>query len=352
MKKILSMLLCLVLAMTMLASCDDEVIGDYEYDYVPEYVPAITLDLYIVVGDGTSDLAIDSVGRMLSQYTETKYKTSLNLHYIAESEYKTKLLEGIGKDGEDKADIVLVNSTELMYELVSDGKLYDLTEFYNGDKFGQLNTMITDTLIEASKIETKLYSVPNDHIIGQYSYLIIDEAEATNRHNFSPESLKACTSLEDETILLLKTAIEADGKNFADYVSVVSGDYNDKAAYEAQGYVCNIAEYPQVTADEAFASAFSIVNGIEYPERAMEVLYLLNSDEYFRNLLQYGVEGVNYVVNDDGSILPHADGDGVYNMNMLHTGSSFMLYYSAIWTEEMKTVGLAQNAQSVVSANP
>ena len=82
----------------------------------------------------------------------------------------------------------------------------------------------------------------------------------------------------------------------------------------------------------------------------MQILYLLNTDVQFRNRLQYGVEGVNYVKDDNGNIVPHSEGDGVYNMNMLHTGSSFMLYYSAEWTKEMESVGIAQNKESMASS--
>lgn len=350
MKKFLSLLLCLVFAVTMLASCSEDVIGDYEYpNFVPKETPAITLDFYIVVGEGTSDLAKDTVERMLSQYTETKYKTSLVLHYIEETDYRAELLEGINKTGNDKADIVLVNSAELMKELVAGNKLLDLTAYYDGDTYGRLNTMITKTLIEASKINGKIYSVPNDHVIGEYTYLIIDEDVATIGYNFSPASLEACKSLDDDTMLRLKSAIEADGKKFSDYVQVVSGDYSDKAAYEADGYICNISSYPQVTEDEAFASSFAIVNGIQYSDRAMEILYLLNNDAYFRNLLHYGVEGANYVKDSNGNIVPLLDEDGRYNMNMLYTGSAFLLYYNEFWTKEMNDVGLAQNKESVVA---
>ena len=150
-------------------------------------------------------------------------------------------------------------------------------------------------------------------------------------------------------MLHLKSVIEADGKNFDDYVKVVSGDYSDKAIYEAEGYICNVSSYPQVTEDEAFASSFAIVNGIQYPDRAMEILYLLNSDKYFRNLLQYGVEGVNYVKDNNGNIVSSLEGDGVYNMNMLYTGSAFLLYNSEMWTKEMNDIGLAQNKESVVA---
>ena len=98
MKKFLSLLLCLVFVVTMLASCSEDVIGDYDYpNFVPKETPAITLDFYVFAGEGTSDLAKDTVERMLSQYTETKYKTSLVLHYIAEADYKAELLDGWSK---------------------------------------------------------------------------------------------------------------------------------------------------------------------------------------------------------------------------------------------------------------
>lgn len=347
MKKIFSLILCIVLAMTMLASCAEEAIGDYEYpDYKPTVIPNITLDLHVVVGDDTTELAIDSVGRMLSQYTDTKFKTKLNVHYITESEYVETLKADIKKSGDAKADIVLINSAELANELIGAGLLEDLTDFYNGNDFGRLNTIITPSLIEASKKDGKIYSVPNDHMVGEYTYLLINES-VVNDYNFSPAKLAACKSLEDETVLAIKTAVEADGKLFADYVSIVTGDYNDKADYTEAGYVCNVISYPVADEDEAFSSAFAIVKGTEYPERAMEVLYLLNTDSYFRNLLQYGVEGINYVKSDDGIVVPHASGDGVYSMNMLYTGSVFLLEYSENWTADMKALATSQNKESV-----
>ena len=352
MKKILSLILCLILSVTMLASCDDGVIGDYEYpDYEPTYVPTITLDVHVIVGEGTEELAIDSVGRMLSQHSETKLKTKLNVHYISEADYVATLKADIGKSGAEQADIVLINSPELANELVSGGYLQELTEYYNGSTFGRLNTIITHNLIEASRIDGKLYTVPNDHMIGEYTYLLINEAVATS-YNFSPAKLAACTGLEDETVLALKAAIEADGKVFEDYVSLKVGNYDDKALYASQGYVCNVVSYPNADANEAFKSAFAVVKGTQYPERAMEVIYLLNTDSYFRNLFQYGVEGINYVKGEDGIIVPHTVGDGVYNMNMLYTGSAFLLEYSADWTESMKKLAENQNDESVVLLTP
>ena len=65
-----------------------------------------------------------------------------------------------------------------------------------------------------------------------------------------------------------------------------------------------------------------------------------------------GVEGINYVKGEDGIIVPHTVGDGVYNMNMLYTGSAFLLEYSADWTESMKKLAENQNDESVVLLTP
>ena len=230
MKKIFLLLLCITLCTTMLASCDDDVIGGYEYpDYVPNIIPAVTLDLYIIVGEGTSELAIDSVGRSVSQYTEKEFNTKLRLHYIEESAYEQELLSGIGKTGDEKADIVLINSPELMDKLVAKNSLYDLTEYYNGKTYGRLNTIITDSLIDASVIAGKYFVVPNDHIVGNYTYLLINEDVATNGYNISPEKLKACTSLDDEIMVQFKNALKKDGKKFEDYVKLVEGNHSAKS---------------------------------------------------------------------------------------------------------------------------
>ena len=352
MKRFLLLLLCVALALPMLVACDNGEIGDYEYPgYVPTNVPLITLDFYVIVGEDTQELAIDSVARMLSQYTETKFKTKLNIHYIKEAEYKETLLAGIGAKGDDKADIVLVNGAELMNELVSASLLHDLTPYYEGSTYGRLNTTITSALIEASKINGKLYSVPNDHVVGEYAYLLINEDVATVGYNFSPDRLLECKSLEDETVLQLKAAIEADGKTFEDYVSLTTGNYSDKALYESQGYICNIISYPSVDAEEALRASFAIVEGTKYPDRAMEIIYLLSTDSNFRNMLQYGVEGINYVKGADGIIIPHSEGDGVYSMNMLYTGNVFILNHSAAWTETMKNVGISQNKDAIVAVD-
>jgi hypothetical protein len=151
-----------------------------------------------------------------------------------------------------------------------------------------------------------------------------------------------------ESTQQLRDAIAADSKNPDDYVKVVSGSYEDKAKYEADGYRCNVINVPQVTVEDAFVSAFAIRKGTKNAARAMEILYAINTVTAFRNTLQYGVEGTNYeLVN--GNVERKTTGNSVYYMNPLYTGDMFMAYSCADlrWTDAAKSNGQSQNKASV-----
>ena len=89
MKKLLSMLLCLILACGMLVSCDEErEFGSYlpNYgDYQPEVDEKLTLNLYIITDDETADNAKDTVALNISLYTTREYNTELKVHYVTAS---------------------------------------------------------------------------------------------------------------------------------------------------------------------------------------------------------------------------------------------------------------------------
>ena len=172
----------------------------------------------------------------------------------------------------------------------------------------------------------------------------------------------------------------------SDVVRFVEGGKNsDIAAYEAEGWVCNIAKKPTVTREEAFKSSFAIVKdssdtgafklngspvtppaaGEEFPKtpdyieryyRAMEVIYALNTDTYFRNLLQYGVSTVNYRLVDATApdskkyVVRYTEGSNVYNMELLYTGDVFNAFFCEElgWTEVVKQSVALQNEDSVL----
>lgn len=83
--RIISMLLVLVMcASVLLTSCSDVDTG-YEED--TSAIPAITLTLYGIKGEGTTDEAVARVQQELNRITEDKYKTTVELHFLEADEY-------------------------------------------------------------------------------------------------------------------------------------------------------------------------------------------------------------------------------------------------------------------------
>ena len=110
---------------------------------------------------------------------------------------------------------------------------------------------------------------------------------------------------------------------------VVKGGYETKAALEAQGYSVLTVSQPRVTDADAFSSMFAIGANTGDSTRALEIITYLNTNEELRNLLQYGVEDLNYTLEtaDDGeSVYAVATADNVYKMDITKTGNVFIAY--------------------------
>ncbi len=324
MKRFLSLLLCIVLVCVSLVSCAEDGIGSYLPNYDPDNmdkVEELKLNLYIIVGEGTSENAMISVAREINAHTYAQLKTNLNVHYIKASEYQEKVNGAIAAGGDNAPHIVLINSEAMMNELVSAGKLHDLTELLNTKPYSTLKGGISQALLEGSKIDGKFYCVPNNHRVGEYEYLVISKS-ARDKYKYSNEQLQAMNSLEDAAALMAD--ITAAGEDPAEMVFTRNGEFELKAQYEANGYFCNVVKAPVVTAAEAFSGAFAVVKNSnnKYNERAMQIIYELNTDNDFRNLLQYGVQDTHYTIEDE-VVTRHTDGDNAYYMDLLHTGNVF-----------------------------
>ena len=485
MKKIICLVLFLVMAVFTLSSCAEEVIGEYleNYDYVPPVVEDLSLNFYIVCGEGTTQNSKDTIKRTLSQYAYNKFHTSLELFFLDEASYTSAVIAATAPGAENRADIVLINSKSLMDSLVNAGALADLTDLFSTKEFGTLNVTIASDILAASAVtigdQSRYFCVPNNHIVGDYNnngilgdkgydYIVIDEQVARYYHfgddvlatytsrdalmadyayiaidqavateyGYTEEMLSQYKSVEDvmadgaigsvllaakdsadaavyavdangnvasvadptkivvqfaEGNLAKKAELEASGKycfitrlpalgavlasatdgssnplytvlengnivsasdNTKVAVEFVNNGYDAKAAYEAAGKYCTVAKYPTTTAEDAFLSAFGVVNGTKNVSRAMEIIYAINNDAEFRNILQYGIEGTNYDVID-GNVVPVKATDekrsnSVYNMNILYTGDLFLAKYCAEygWTPAVADSGAKQNRAS------
>ncbi len=100
----------------------------------------------------------------------------------------------------------------------------------------------------------------------------------------------------------------------------------DKRWTAADGttYVRYLFDIPRVSVDEAFSSVMCVSATSPVPERAMEMITLFQTNEELANLLQYGIKGVNYQIDErDDSLVKM---DDTYEMDNLVTGNTFIKY--------------------------
>lgn len=364
-KKILALLLCIVITCLALVSCDDE-IGTWldKYDWEPEVVAKVEFDLYIIVGEGTDDVAMITVSDKINQYLDDKYNTTLNINYISADEYAASISSIINPvsrstviyDDETQygGKIVLIDSKETYDSLAEANLLSDLSAYLDTKEFASLNTQLTETIVDAARESSgALYAIPNEHVIGEYEYVIINRAIAEGQLHYSAQSeLLEITSIEDAAELISVAGALGYAEN--EVVRVVTGSYENKAYWESEGWICNVSEYPQATKEAVFASAFGVVadgdsgSDVDFTYRAMQIIYSINADETLRNLLQYGVENTNYQMKN-GIVVPLTGEGSEYNMNIIYTGDVFKAYYcDGVWTAEMKSNGEVQNKEAVL----
>ena len=159
-----------------------------------------------------------------------------------------------------------------------------------------------------------------------------------------------------EQMVALKT-IELEGyvgeagstNEFA--VGVFKGTGRELEAYEENYYVVTL-ENPVATEEDLFGSMFALSAFTSSDNRnaAMEIITLINTDKDFRNLLQYGIKGTNYEVNDEGCAerLP----DSLYMMDVYKTGNMFVAYPDADRGMDQKTWEYAKSQDLDVKSNP
>lgn len=414
MKKLIAAILCALLTCFALASCAEEDIKDHANDeldryhgfYKPEVVVKLHYNLYIITENGNSEAEINAettVQAKINQILGDNYNTMVTIHYLSADEYAAKVDDAVANIGNSAGttnsvtnggSIVLITGKDMYDSLMSKNALVDMRGFLDTNAYGKLNTQITPTLLDSAKVDVdgveKMFFLPNDHIIGEYSYTVIDRSIAEGVLNFSAQSelyeMLITDGENNEMAQELVDAYEANKANLADItlddvIKEVKGSYADKALWESKGYVCNISKYPTVTPDETYVAGFGILTPPTYEEdlddnaetsnadflamRAMDVIYAINADFEVRNLLQYGVEYANYKLVESDEVDSNGDKvkyvefiDDNYKMNLLFTGDMFNSYNCSSnvwkigdengnWSYVFATNGDKQNSDSV-----
>ena len=140
-----------------------------------------------------------------------------------------------------------------------------------------------------------------------------------------------------------------EGEDFA--VAVVNGDASLFDKY-ADDYYVNIHGVPYADVDDVFESAFCVSKYTKDSTRAMEVITYLNTDETVRTILQYGVEGIHWRLDNSGDepTIKLLDESKNYVMNLNDTGNVYLTYPAEGVGKSYWKYAMKQNGDS--AANP
>lgn len=118
-----------------------------------------------------------------------------------------------------------------------------------------------------------------------------------------------------------------EGEKFA--VGVISGNEKTIAEYEDEYYI-NIYSKPMFDEEDIFGAMFGVSTYTKSLSRSMEIITYLNTSSDIRTILQYGVEGVHWVYEDEEEDDENKKTIRIisddYKMNLVETGNVYMTY--------------------------
>jgi hypothetical protein len=455
-KKLLCLLLCFatLFSVGVLSGCAEEEETDLDSN-VNTSRTAMTISMWIISEEKVSAETEKAVEAAFNEITETKYTTHVDLIFCTEDEYKEKVDdrfnkivnrppgtpikpvtkgESYKKDeegmwvldypkvGEYQMDIVLITGEDMLKEYVAGNHLFSLNDALT-NTYKIIGTYVYNNILENAKINGEWFAVPNNQMIGEYTYLMVNKEIAdkyyyTDYFDGSTENVTFGTKTpvaelidivaekEDTNVIapmygmanfpLVKYWNTTDGaqsvlstiypaaavkvgpsfaptvttlfgednyKSFMELmfhckennyfmttqetfaVGVMEGDYTLYQQYSNDYYMIPIA-YPRLEDSDVFSSMFAITNYTVSDQRSMEIIKELTCRSELRNVLQYGVEGKHYVLNEDGELhrLNHD-----YMMNIAYTGNVMMAYPEEGMPANVWEAAKMQNLQSLLS---
>lgn len=286
-------------------------------------------------------------------------------------------------------DLFLIRDYESYKELAQKENLYALDSYLSidGGRYPDVRKMISPAVFAKYTLKNAIYAIPNNHLYtdGQYQYMLIDKDafnsvegmdistitdfyscesfieaigsndayipfvgsldDASGVYKFDDSGLIGSTvnattpsnifdveeynkfvtlykKLSDKS--LVKESLD-DGEKAA--VSFFYGTSADVKAYEENYYIIK-TQKPVADSDNIFSSMFAISKYSANYDRAMRVLYILQTDSDIITLLQYGIKGEDYKLeyDEDGNERIVVSKDTPYDMQGLNIGNSYMTY--------------------------
>lgn len=455
-KRLFCLLLCLLMIMPMvfMAGCSQTTEETPSTTVSASGVKAMTLTLYSITDEKTTEEAIQQVQDAINAITEVKFNTHIILRLFTEADYMNALDEKIvaiekqialdeskaaaqkvaakaakaagvttavettgegdltvetdatvlneyglektvypEEDG-DQLDIFLVKGLEAYQDYVSHAILAPLDEELSVNSKILLD-YIYPTFLSAAKIEGVTYAIPNNHMVGEYEYILINK-ELFDKYYFDPDKVTAIDDLQE--------FVETVGTKEKDYVPVLntSGTYiyyptgskSVFAGYAAGassvivkaapgnlfankqfktteslminwaniGYINTtgtvedtkfgiafvkgdysllekyekdyyVTVYKNATFEnkDVYDSMYAVGAYTKNVSRCMEVIKYLTINDELRNTFQYGAKNIHYEIDDVNGLVNIISDE--YVMDPVNTGNQFKLWVNSSMTE-------------------
>ena len=115
----------------------------------------------------------------------------------------------------------------------------------------------------------------------------------------------------------------SEGETYA--VSLFTGDAVEAKEYADDYYMVTL-DVPHIDEDGAYKGMFAVGSKTTSLSKAVQIISYIDTNSELRNLLQYGIEGDNYVLDEQGCVVS-LEGN-LYNMDVNTTGNLFKAYAS------------------------
>lgn len=249
MKKIISMLLCLVILTLSLASCGNDTVVMPEADR-----PNVTLRMAIIVDDKTTADGIAAMEAAFNLQSEVLLATHVEFECIRASEYRAKMdqiLSGVAEAGKQQSaavedamanagagtevdnaenkypeasqgqfDIILIKDQKMYNDYATKGWIKGLNSHLSGN-FKVLNTKMLPVVKEATLLNGQCYGIPANKAYGEYTYVMLNK-QAIDAYKLNTAEIKSLGDVKN-----LITAMESSTSKGLDYWKNVV--YKDKS---------------------------------------------------------------------------------------------------------------------------
>ena len=217
----------------------------------------------------------------------------------------------------------------------------------NSDQFSIFGTPLFSTQPNRGQNAVGVQSLLENEEFAEH-YLAINEYRLGKMYHYLDTD-------EENPVVFFRNEDNKD-KTFGSYgIKFVKGslaELNSKGNYVDENgveYYAVPVSYPTATAEDIYGNMFAVAKTTLDVERSMQIITYLNTNAEIRNLLQYGIQGQHYTI-ENGVVKRAADkNNNYYMMDLEVTGNAFIAHREPGTNASIWENGKNQNRDSLVA---